>query len=149
MATLNCASQADALREVGVNEITCVAVGEPAEVDSWATKVGIDGKKVLMASHPCQAGMRLGAAVVRRLTTCTHSQVSVAADKNGSFTKMLGLDLGLPAETGARSLRWVLIPCVPLPQQPACVLFGGGTFRVVVLQPCKSNFKLWKCKWRQ
>ncbi len=39
--------RADELRQLGINKILCVAVGDPAAADSWAEKLSLsDGSKI-------------------------------------------------------------------------------------------------------
>ena len=67
----------EALRKLGVSQILCVAVDEPAAAAAWGESVGADGTKV-----------------------------AVAADTNAALTRMLGVELGDPAGPGPRSLRY-------------------------------------------
>ncbi|PSC76903.1 dynamin-related 1E-like [Micractinium conductrix] len=73
----------DDLRRLGVTRLLCVAVGDAAAADAWASKLG--------------AGVADG------------SKVTVAADTNGAFTRFMGMDQGPVDGPGARSLRYAAV----------------------------------------
>ncbi|GAB4816716.1 hypothetical protein N2152v2_003762 [Parachlorella kessleri] len=72
--------QADKLRQLGITQILCVAVGDPSATQHWAESAKVDPTKV-----------------------------KVATDANGSWTRYLGVELGQPDQPGARSLRYAAV----------------------------------------
>lgn len=69
--------QYDALRKEGVSKIFCVAVGDAAAADDWASKTKIDP-----------------------------SRITMTADTTGAFARQLGVEVGSVDAPGPRTLRY-------------------------------------------
>jgi peroxiredoxin len=73
--------QAGELKKLGVTQVLCVAVSDPAKAQEWGAKVGANGQ-----------------------------HVTIAADPNAALTRMLGMEAGDPkVPEGQRSQRYAIV----------------------------------------